>query len=408
MSDVQVTDNFLSNARAVVRRSAKRVGLDKDETEALLTPHKRHGFKIEIGDKKYDAYRVQHNNKLGPHKGGIRFHPEVSQGEVEALALLMSIKTAAVDLPLGGGKGGVAIDPSHLSAEQCEELARKYVGHLHEHIGPDKDVPAPDVNTNAPIMDWMVDEFEQLSGDTSKASFTGKTIANGGSAGREAATGRGGLFALQEVLKLREHEKRRLTVGVQGFGNVGYWFAKLANETNELKVVAVSDSRHTITGKDRLDIEAVMAAKKAGKSVGDYKEQNVRVQAADAVLTSNVDVLVLGALDNAVNESNMEKVQAHYVVELANGPTTDKAYQHLHNTGTVIIPDVLANAGGVIVSYFEWMQNRKGEKWSEARVNRELDLMMRKAAREVYSYAKDNDLSMKDAAFDIAIRRLSA
>ena len=408
MSDVQVTDNFLSNARAVVRRSAKRVGLDKDETEALLTPHKRHSFKIEIGDKKYDAYRVQHNNKLGPHKGGIRFHPEVSQGEVEALALLMSIKTAAVDLPLGGGKGGVAIDPSHLSAEQCEELARKYVGHLHEHIGPDKDVPAPDVNTNATIMDWMVDEFEQLSGDTSKASFTGKTIANGGSAGREAATGRGGLFALQEVLKLREHEKRRLTVGVQGFGNVGYWFAKLANETNELKVVAVSDSRHTITGKDRLDIEAVMAAKKAGKSVGDYKEQNVRVQAADAVLTSNVDVLVLGALDNAVNESNMEKVQAHYVVELANGPTTDKAYQHLHNTGTVIIPDVLANAGGVIVSYFEWMQNRKGEKWSEARVNRELDLMMRKAAREVYSYAKDNDLSMKDAAFDIAIRRLSA
>lgn len=406
MSDVPVTDNFLSNARAVVRRSAKRVGLNDDQIEALVKPRQKHTFKIDVGDESYDAYRVQHNNALGPHKGGIRFHPEVNQGEVEALALLMSVKTAAVDLPLGGGKGGVAIDPRKLNDEQLEELSRKYVQHLHEHIGPNKDVPAPDVNTNGTIIDWMVDEFEELTGDTSKASFTGKSLDNGGSAGREAATGQGGLYALQEVLKLHEHDRKRLTIGVQGFGNVGYWFAKLAADQTEFKVVAVSDSRHTITAKDELDIKAVLEAKKNGVSVGDYTGQDVRKGDPDDILTANVDVLVLAALDDAVNESNMEKVQAHYIVELANGPVTDTAFRHLHKNGTIVIPDVLANAGGVIVSYFEWLQNNKGEKWSEKRVNRELDLKMRKATREIFKHSQDNDLTMKDAAFDIAIRRI--
>ena len=406
MSDVPLTDNFLSNARAVVRRSAKRVGLSKEETEELLTPRNRHAFKIEIDGQSHNAYRVQHSNKLGPHKGGIRFHPDVSQGEVEALALLMSIKTAAVGLPLGGDKGGISIDPKHLSEKQLEELSRKYVQHLHKHIGPDKDVPAPDVNTNATIMDWMVDEFEQLSGDRSRAAFTGKSLDKGGSAGREAATGRGGLFALQEILKMHQHDKKRLTIAVQGFGNVGYWFAKLANETSEFKVVAVSDSRHTITATDKLNVPAVLAAKRSGKSVADYKDQKVKVEDSEAILTCNVDVLVLAALDDAVNESNMEKVQADYVVELANGPVSDTAYRHLHKHGVIILPDVLANAGGVIVSYFEWMQNKKGEKWSEARVNRELDLMMRKAAREVYKYSQENGISTKEATFDIAIKRI--
>lgn len=407
MSDVPIADNFLSNARAIVRRSAKRVGLSDEQTEELITPAARHKFTIEVDGESYDAYRVQHNNKLGPHKGGIRFHPEVSQGEVEALALLMSIKTAAVDLPLGGGKGGITIDPSNLNEKQLEELSRKYVRNLHEHIGPTKDVPAPDVNTNGTIMDWMVDEFEQLSGDTTKASFTGKSLDKGGSAGREAATGRGGLYALQEVLKLHEHDKKRLTIAVQGFGNVGFWFAKLAAECPEFKIISVSDSKHTITAKDQLDIDAVLEAKRAGNSVADYKAQGVKVGDVDSILTSNVDVLVLAALDDAINESNMEDVQAHYMVELANGPTSDTAYRHLHKAGTIIIPDVLANAGGVIVSYFEWLQNNKGEKWTEARVNRELDIMMRKAAREIFKYAKTNDISMKEAAFDTAIRRLT-
>lgn len=406
MSDVPITDNFLSNARAVVRRSARRVGLNDAEIETLIKPHKKHNFKIELDGESYDAYRIQHNNARGPHKGGIRFHPDVNAGEVEALALLMSVKTAAVNLPLGGGKGGVAIDPRQLDDKKLEELARTYVRHLHNHLGPDKDIPAPDVNTNATIIDWMVDEFEQLSGDTSKAAFTGKSLSNGGSAGREAATGRGGVFALQEVLKLHEHDKKRLTIGVQGFGNVGYWFAKLASAVDGFKVVAVSDSRHTIIGKDQLDIEAVKHAKDENASVGDYAAQDVRKGKPDSILTSNVDILVLAALDDAINEHNMEKVQAHYIVELANGPVSDAAYRHLHKHGTIILPDVLANAGGVIVSYFEWLQNNKGERWPETRVNRELELMMRNATKDIFGYAEEHELSLKEAAFDIAIRRI--
>lgn len=407
MSDTQITDNFLSNARAVVRRSAKRVGLDTEETESLVAPAKRHSFSIKVGDRALKAFRVQHNNALGPHKGGIRFHPDVSQGEVEALALLMSIKTAAVNLPLGGGKGGVAVDPRTLTEAELEHVSREFVRGLHQHIGPDKDVPAPDVNTNAQIMNWMVDEFEQLTGDKTKASFTGKSLDNHGSAGREAATGRGGVFALQEVLRLMGHDKKRLTIGVQGFGNVGYWFAKLAAEFPEYKVVAVSDSKATIVAKDELNLKSVLEAKKVGKTVGDYTGQKVRVGAPDDILTANVDVLVLAALDDAINKENMEQIQAHYIVELANGPISDKAYQHLHKTGTVIIPDVVANAGGVIVSYFEWQQNRKYERWTESRVNKELELTMRKAVRRIYKYAQDNNLSMKDAAVDIAIRRIT-
>ncbi len=406
MPDVPVTDNFLSNARSVVRRAAKRVGLSDKEIDDFIKPRNHHAFKIDIDGTSYDAYRIQHNNKRGPHKGGIRFHPAVTRGEVEALALLMSIKTAAVDLPLGGGKGGIAIDPKHLSQAQLEELARKYVRHLHEHIGPTKDVPAPDVNTDATIMDWMADEFEQLTGDTTKASFTGKSHSNGGSAGRVAATGRGGLIALKELLRLQGQDKRRLTVGVQGFGNVGYWFAKLAQDEPNLKVVAIADSRHTITCKDELDIDAVLKAKKDGKSVADYKKQAVKTKPADAILTADVDVLVLAALDDAINSGNMEKVQASYLLELANGPISDGAYRHLHKNGTVILPDVLANAGGVIVSHFEWLQNRKSERWTESRVNRELEIMMQKATREIYKYSQSHDESMKEAAFDIAIKRI--
>lgn len=407
MSEVPVTDNFLTNARTIVRRSAKRIGLNDQQIEELITPKARHKFKIEIGDKKYDAYRIQHNDKLGPHKGGIRFHPEVNQGEVEALALLMSIKTAAVGLPLGGGKGGIAIDPKNLSESELEELSRKYVQQLHQHIGPNKDVPAPDVNTNATIIDWMVDEFEKITNDSSKAAFTGKSIAKGGSAGREAATGRGGLIALQEVLRLHNHDKKRLTIGVQGFGNVGFWFAKLAAECPEFTVVAVSDSRHTVSSHNGLDIDAVLEAKKAGKSVADYKFDDVKVEDSDAILTKDVDVLVLAALDDAINDKNVERVQAHYLVELANGPISDSAYRHLHSIGSVILPDVLANAGGVIVSYFEWLQNIKSEKWTEDRVNRELDIMMKKAAGDIFKYSQENDMSMKEAAFDIAIKRIT-
>lgn len=404
--DNKITDNFLSNSRAVVRRSARRLGLTEKETEKLLTSDKRHEFNIELNNKVFKAFRVQHNNKLGPYKGGVRFHHEVSSGEVEALALLMSIKTAAVNLPMGGGKGGIAIDPRALNETELEELSRKYVHGLHKHIGPNKDIPAPDVNTNSQIIDWMVDEFEKITGDKSKASFTGKSLSNGGSSGREAATGRGGLFALEEVLSSLGASKRRLTVAVQGVGNVGYWFSKLVNETENLKLISVADSRHTLLSSSELNIDDVLEAKKSNKSVGDYKGSGVKVLPPDSILTSNVDILVLAALDGAINEKNMEHIQAHYIVELANGPVTNKASQYLYKTKTVIIPDVVANAGGVIVSYFEWLQNMKNQKWTESRTNKELELWMKKAVREITNYSKHHNISLRDSAFEIAIQRL--
>jgi glutamate dehydrogenase/leucine dehydrogenase len=406
MSEGVITDNFLSNARAVVRRSAKRVGLNPQEIENLLTPVKRHEFSITVGDKRLKAYRVQHSNKRGPHKGGIRFHPDVTQGEVEALALLMSIKTAAVGIPLGGGKGGVAFEPKDHTPDELEHISREYVRQLHKHIGPHKDIPAPDVNTDGQVMDWMVDEYERLTGDVSRASFTGKPVTKGGSAGREAATGRGGLICLQEALKQLGHDKKRLTVAVQGFGNVGYWFARLAANSPELKIVAVSDSRATIVDTHGLDVDEVMQAKTRSGSVGAYTKSTVSRKDSDYILTMNVDVLVLAALDDAINEKNMERVQAHYLLELANGPISDKAYRHLASTGSVILPDVLANSGGVIVSYFEWLQNLRSERWSETRVNKELDLTMRKATREVVEYAQLEKVNFKDAAVEIAVRRI--
>ena len=405
--DKQITDNFLSNARAVVRRSAKRLGLSKVQTEQLISPAKRHEFTISLGDKALKAFRVQHNNALGPHKGGIRFHPEVDLGEVEALAMLMSIKTAAIGLPLGGGKGGVVVNPRDLTESELEHISREYVRGLHNHIGPQKDVPAPDVNTNAQIMDWMVDEFEQITGDLSKASFTGKSLSNAGSAGREAATGRGGLISLQEILSLTNKDAQQLTVGVQGFGNVGYWFAKLAVEQPEFKVVAVSDSRSTILSEDELDIDAVQKAKNSGSTVGDYASGSIKKHDVDAIISADVDILVLAALDDAVNQHNMDSVRARYIVELANGPVTDTAFQQLTSDGKYVIPDVLANAGGVVVSYFEWMQNMHSQRWTEARVNRELDMTMRKATRDVYAYAQEHSLNLKDATFDLAIRRIA-
>lgn len=406
MSDKQITNNFLSNARGIVRRSAKRIGLTPEQTEALITPAKRHQFTITLGDTAVKAYRVQHNNKLGPFKGGIRFHPEVSLGEVEALAMLMSIKTAALGLPLGGGKGGVAIDPASLTEAELEHISREFVRGLHNHIGPDKDVPAPDVNTNAQIMDWMVDEFESLSGDVSKASFTGKSLENHGSAGREAATGRGGLIALKEILRLQEHTKGPLTVAVQGFGNVGYWFAQLAAQEEQFKVVAVSDSKSTVMCEDELDVAAVMQAKYSARSVSDYAGQAVTVGGVDDIIAADVDILVLAALDDAVTNENVERVKATCVLELANGPVSDAAYQRLVEKGVLVIPDVLANAGGVVVSYFEWLQNLSSQHWTESRVNKELELTMQRATKEVYRYSKDADVNLKDAAVDIALRRI--
>jgi glutamate dehydrogenase/leucine dehydrogenase len=398
---------MLETAHNLIRRAGDKLNLSHQIIEDLIKTDQEHIFQIHLDDgSSYDAYRVQHNNKLGPYKGGIRFHPDVDLDEVRALATLMSFKTAAVGLPLGGGKGGVAIDPKKLSPDQLEQLSRKYVQHLHPHIGPDKDVPAPDVNTNGTIIDWMVDEYTAQTSDTSKASFTGKSLDNGGSLGRDAATGRGGVIALRQLLKHEGLSDSELTVAVQGFGNVGSFFATIAaQEHPNWKLVAASDSAATVVSTDGLNADKLSEFKNNKGRFSDYND--AEVLSADDLISQPVDILVMAALGDAINESNMRSVEAKYIVELANGPLSEEAFDHLSLLGTTILPDIIANAGGVIVSYLEWLQNKSGETWPEDKVNQELENYMVKATDELYKTASEYEVSLKEAAFINAIKNLT-
>jgi len=401
---------MLETAHGLIHRAGKKLGLSNEEIAQLVKIDHEHNFEIELSDgQKLHAYRVQHNNTLGPYKGGIRFHPEVDQDEVRALATLMSFKTAAVGLPMGGGKGGVAVDPKRLNKQQLEQISRQYARQLAPQIGPDKDVPAPDVNTNAEIIDWMVDEYEKVTGDKSHASFTGKSISRGGSLGRDAATGRGGVIVLREFLKHEGEENKTLTYGVQGFGNVGSFFGTVAQTDHpQWKMIAASDSAATLVSRNGLDAAELSEYKARRKSFADYKKPGVEVKPAEAILTEPVDILVLAALGDAVNETNMQSIKSKVMLELANGPVSEAALDYLTKHGVQIIPDIIANAGGVVVSYLEWLQNRQDEYWSEEKVNQELEKFLNKSARELFKTAESEQVSLKEAAFMNAIKRLTA
>jgi len=353
-----------------------------------------------------EAYRVQHSNRRGPYKGGIRFHPQVDYDEVRALATLMSFKTAVAGIPMGGGKGGVSVDPRQLSKEALEELSRKYVRGLKEHIGPDKDVPAPDVNTNAEIIDWMVDEYEKQTGDKTKASFTGKSIANGGSLGRDAATGRGGVIVLREILNKLSISKE-ITIAMQGWGNVGSFFALVAEaEQKNWKLVAATDSSGGVYSGGGLVATDLDEFKKSGGKLAAFSAG--KTISNEELVGLDVDVLVLAALEDAVNKNNVKDIKAKIVLELGNGPVSYEAYEELSKEGVVVVPDILANSGGVIVSYLEWYQNIHSEKWSEGRVNAELERYLVEATDKVYDRMKKDKLTLKEAAFAEAISKLTA
>ncbi len=401
---------MLDTAQAIIKQSAKKLGLDEKNTTRLLSMDAEHQFDIILDNgTKLKAYRVQHNNQLGPYKGGIRFHPNVDLDEARALATLMSLKTAAVGLPLGGGKGGVSLNPKDFTDEQLEEISRKYVQYLEPHIGPDKDIPAPDVNTNSTIIDWMVDEYERISGDTTRASFTGKSIKGGGSLGRNAATGRGGVMALRELL-IKLNDNKKLSYSVQGFGNVGSFFAKVAKDDQpNWKLVSVSDSSAVVTNLDGLDADRLVDYKDGGGRFSDFNDSAFVSVDADSIISSDVDVLVLAALEDAVTSENMKNVKAKYIIEMANGPITKDAIDYLTSKGKIILPGVIANAGGVIVSYLEWVQNKQGEKWTEEVVNDKLNDYIVKAIDDLIKanekYEADN---LSEAAFLVAIKRITA
>jgi len=407
---------MLDSAQALITKTAEKMQLENEMIKRLIEPEFSHEFALTItmdnGKKKvFKGWRIQHNSALGPYKGGIRFHPETTKEEVQALATLMSIKCAVAGLPYGGGKGGIVVDPKKLSKTELERLSRAFAGRIAHIIGEDVDVPAPDVNTTPEIMSWMIDEYQKIIGRKSPATFTGKPVSMGGSLGRTEATGRGGLFVLQALLAKLKSEIRnpksenfKSTIAVQGFGNVGYYFAKLATEVG-FKVVAVSDSKGGVYVKDGLSVEATLKCKKEKGMVAGCSGKNIT---NEELLELPVDILVPAALENVINDKNMAKIKAKTIVEMANGPITKEAYEYLNRKGVVIVPDVLANSGGVTVSYLEWVQGKAGYFWSEKEVNDKLKVMMEKAFEAIWKKSVEKKIPLKQAAFEVALERITS
>ncbi|MBI2196632.1 Glu/Leu/Phe/Val dehydrogenase [Candidatus Daviesbacteria bacterium] len=366
-------------------------------------------LKLDSGEiKLVRGYRVQYNNWRGPYKGGLRYHPEVDLDEVKALAFWMTIKNAVINVPFGGAKGGIEIDPKKLSQKELERLTRTFARKLAPNVGPNVDVPAPDVNTNSQTMDWFASEFSKVIGKSTPAVVTGKSIPNGGSEGRIEATGLGGFFVLEELVK-KLKLKTPLRVAVQGFGNVGYHIAKLLQEAG-YRVVALSDSKGGIYNKDGqgFDVEDVKNYKEKNGSISEYRPSKNTVKIANKGMPLlQVDIFIPAALENVLTEENAPHISAKVILEMANGPTTDKADQILDKRKILVVPDVLANAGGVTVSYYEWYQNMKNQMWSKKQVNAKLKKAMVNSFEEIWEICRTKKISLRLAAYILALQRLS-
>ncbi|MAF34267.1 glutamate dehydrogenase [Candidatus Woesearchaeota archaeon] len=360
----------------------------------------------------FTGFRVHHNDVLGPTKGGIRFHPDVSLDEVQSLAFWMTFKCACVGIPFGGGKGGVIVDPKKLSRQELERLSRGYVRAVYDFIGPDQDIPAPDIYTNEMIMGWMADEYSKMSRKLTPAVITGKPVMLGGSKGRDVATAKGAYYVIKEYVKKAKLKEKGMRVAVQGFGNAGYHIARFLHDDG-YKIVALSDSKGGIYSKKGLDPVAVMEGKQGkGEMEGVYCQDSVcKVIPHDKITNEELlelecDLLIPSAIENQLTKNNAATIKAKLVCEIANGPTTPEADDILHDRKITVIPDILANAGGVTVSYFEWVQNRAGYYWTEEEVFDKLKPIMVKAFAEVYDTMKDLKIDMRTAAYVVASKRI--
>jgi glutamate dehydrogenase (NADP+) len=361
----------------------------------------------------FNGYRVRHDDTRGPTKGGIRYHPSVDLGEVKSLALWMTCKCAVMAIPFGGGKGGIEVNPKELSRLELERLSRGFIQQIADFIGPNRDIPAPDVYTNPRIMGWMMDEYSKIRRSRTPAVITGKPISQGGSQGRNDATGRGAYYCLKELERIRGWDPKTKTVAVQGFGNAGQHAARLLH-ADGYKIVAVSDSRGAIYRPEGLHIPSVMRLKNEENRLAavqyseDGKMENVKAEDIHnyALLELDVDILLPAALENAISNTNAPGIKADVIVELANGPVTPNADLILREKGVLIIPDILANAGGVTVSYFEWVQNKNGFYWDIEEVRQKLQLIMAREFKNVYERHRQQQLDMRTAAYAIALERI--
>jgi glutamate dehydrogenase/leucine dehydrogenase len=401
------------NATRQFDEAAAVLGLTPNQTAIVKLPRVtvQANLPVRMDDgsiRIFEAFRVQHNKARGPAKGGIRFHPDVTVDEVSALSFWMTFKCAVTGIPMGGGKGGIVVDPKSLSIHELERLARRYIAELFEFFGPDVDVPAPDVGTNSQIMGWMMDTYIMHSRRYTPAAITGKPLEIGGSAGREAATARGLRCNVRRWAQRTGKRLRGMTVAVQGFGNVGSWSARLLAEDG-CRVVAVSDVTGAYYSPDGIDVEGAIAHAQAHGGLLSGLESAAglkRLDAAGQILELDVDILVPAALENQITGKNAPRIRARLIAEGANGPITYDADEVLNAAGTQVIPDILCNSGGVTVSYLEWVQNRIGLFWSEDRVNRDLEEIMNRAFDAVYETAANRNLSMRMAAFVVGIERV--
>ena len=410
--------NVFEDAVGRVERIGKEAGVGPDVIAALRRPEAmlRASLPVRMDDgstEHFDAFRCRYNHALGPTKGGVRFHPGVTAEEVQALALWMTIKCAVVGLPYGGGKGGVAVDPKRLSHMELERLSRSYMRAMADFVGPDVDIPAPDVYTNARIMGWMADEYEIIKRVKAPAVITGKPIALGGSLDRDEATGRGAFIVIQELAKRVGLEPGKTRVAVQGFGNAGYHVARLLHAAG-YRVVAVSDSKGGIYSEEGFDVESLYQHKQETRKLqGVYCESSVcelvdhdRIS-NEELLELDVDLLVPAALEGVIGSHNVDRIRAPIVAEVANGPIVGEVDERLRERDVLVLPDVLVNAGGVTVSYFEWVQNRQGYPWTLSEVRTRLEEVLTRSFQEIWELAQTERVSIRNAAYTVALRRIA-
>ena len=402
-------NNPFENAMSQLDKAAKVGNFSEEFITLLRNPNREIHISIPVkmdngSVKAFEGYRVEYNDALGPYKGGIRYHHDTEINEVKALAFWMALKCAVAGIPMGGGKGGITVDPKDLSKGELERLSRGWVKRLSDILGPNKDVPAPDVNTTPEIMAWMNDEFMKITGEKTGATFTGKPLDKGGSEGRGAATGLGGFYVF-EALQAKLNLPEKCVVAIQGFGNVGSNAASIFTAHGHT-VIAVSDSKHAIVKEDGLDIQALEIYKKEKGTLIDFPGSKEITNME--LLALHCDVLVPAAFENQITDRNAKDVKAKVILELANGPTTPEADEILYNMNVQIIPDILANSGGVTVSCFEWEQNLKSEHWTEEQVNKKLLDLMNDASGKIFEKAKAANTDLRRGAFILALERLQA
>ncbi len=402
--------NPLVAAQHRVKVACDKLGMPADVYELLKNPQRMLEVSIPVkmddgSVRVFTGFRAQHNTAVGPSKGGVRFHPMVSRDEVAALSIWMTFKCSVTGIPYGGGKGGIIVDPKELSAGELERLCRGYVDAIYPILGEKRDVPAPDVNTNGQIMAWMIDEYIKLSGDASFGTFTGKPVELAGSKGRTKATGLGISIIIAEALRTMGKEMRGARIAIQGFGNVGSYTAKCSFDMGA-KIVAIAEWNTILFNENGLDIDALMQYKSDNK--GSIKGfAGAREISADEFWALDVDVLSPCAMENTINKDTAPLIKTNLIVEGANGPTTLEGEEILAARGVTIVPDILANAGGVTVSYFEWVQNRYGYYWSESEVEQKEQIAMKEAFDAIYKIKTEYNVTMREAAYMHSIKRVA-